>query len=315
MARTSRHAPRHSPRRVLRLAALLALLVVPALAAFPAYQGRILGGYALDADGSVRIHNHEGTIRVIGWRRDSVAVRGTLGARGGYFGGGTRRGIKLGVETPAGATAGVSEIVVQVPLKASVVIRGAATNIVIEGLTGHVDVSAVTGSISVFAAPEYLVAETMEGSCLVSGTVGILRAKTATGRLRWSGTADDATLGSVSGRIELAGGPVGRARVETISGDVMLDATLRPDADITIESHSGTIAFHSRSEVPILIRADAATVGGESIPTTSGFMKSGKREVPRLIPLFGASEAAPGASLTARSFKGEFVLLAKPPAS
>lgn len=306
---------RRAVRHASRLVALLTLLVVPALAAFPAYQGRILGGYALDADGSVRIHNHEGTIRVIGWRRDSVAVRGTLGARGSFFGGGSRRGVKLGVETSAGAAGVVSEIVVQVPLKASVVIRGAATNIVIEGLTGNVDVSAVTGSITVFASPENLIAETMEGSCLVTGTVGILRVKTASGRLRWSGTAEDATLGSVSGRIELAGGPVGRARVETISGDVMLDATLRPDADITIESHSGTIAFHSRSDLPILIRADAAKVGGESIPTTSGFTKSGKREVQRLIPLFGASEEVPGALLTARSFKGEFVLLAKPPAS
>jgi hypothetical protein len=299
----------------MRLVSLLTLLVVPALAAFPAYQGRILGGYALDADGSVRIHNHEGTIRVVGWRRDSVAVRGSLGARTSFFGGGTRRGIKLGVETPSGATVGASELVVQVPLKASVVIRGAATNIVVEGLTGNVDVSAVTGSITVFASPENLIAETMEGSCLVTGTVGILRVKTASGRLRWSGTAEDATLGSVSGRIELAGGPVGRARIETISGDVMLDATLRSDADITIESHSGTIAFHSRSELPILIRADAAKVGGESIPTTSGFMKSGKREPQRLIPLFGASAETPGASLTARSFKGEFVLLAKPPSS
>jgi hypothetical protein len=315
MRRTMRLALPPTLRRTLRLVALLSLLIVPALAAFPAYQGRILGGYALDADGSVRIHNHDGSIRVVGWRRDSVAVRGTIGSRGSFFGGGTRRGIKLGVEMPAGASSSASEIVVQVPLKASVVIRGAATNIVIEGLTGHVDVSAVTGSITVFASPENLVAETMEGSCLVTGTVGILRVKTATGRLRWSGTAEDATLGSVSGRIELAGGPVGRARVETISGDVMLDATLRPDADITIESHSGTIGFHPRSEVPILIRADAAKVGGESIPTTSGFMKSGKREPQRLIPLFGASEGAPGASLTARSFKGEFVLLAKPPAS
>jgi hypothetical protein len=69
MRRTVPHALRHT----LRLAALLTLLVVPALAAFPAYQGRILGGYALDADGSVRIHNHDGTIRVVGWRRDSVA--------------------------------------------------------------------------------------------------------------------------------------------------------------------------------------------------------------------------------------------------
>jgi hypothetical protein len=300
-------------RRTSRLLALLTLLIAPALAAFPAWQGRPLDGWALDADGSVRIHNHEGSIRVVGWGRDSVAVRGTLGARASFFGGGTRRGIKLGVEAPAGAAAGPSEIIVQVPRRASVVVRGAATDIVVEGLTGSVDVSAVTGGITVFADPDNLVAETMEGRCVISGTIGILRAKTASGELRWSGTAADATLGSVSGRVEMVRGPVGRARIETVSGDVLLDATLRPDAEITVESHSGTIEFRSRSQGPLLIRADAATVGGDSIPTTSGFNKSGKREPMRLIPLYGARAEAPGASLTVRSFKGALRVLLAPP--
>lgn len=294
-----------------RITALLALVLTPALVAAPqdTPPGKLLGGWALDRDGNIRIHNHEGSVRVIGWSRDSVAVRGTVAPKASFFGGGTRRGIKLGVEGQVGATGNSSDLVIQAPRWATIVIRGAATNLQFSDLIGSVDASTVNGSISASADCRDLVAETMEGPLTVRGTIGVLRAKTASGRLVWAGKADDAVLGSVSGTVELRARSIGRARVETISGDVLVDAEIRPDAELTIESHSGSIEWRSTVTVPTLFRADAARVYGDHIETTTGFTAAGKREPARMLPFAGAREDAPAAAVTVRSFKGEFRML------
>jgi hypothetical protein len=299
--------------RPARLATLLVLLAAPALGAAWDGQEKLLRGFPLDPDGGIRIHNHLGTIRVVGWARDSVAVRGTIGKGASFFGGGTRRGIKLGVEGQAGDGASPTSITVFAPAGAVIVVRGAATDVAIEGLTGSVDVSCVTGSVTVFGDASELVAESMEGGLEITGNPGVLRAKTASGPLKWTGSSMDATLGSVSGRVELLGGPLNHTRIETISGDVVIDATLRSDAAVVIESHSGAVTLRATAGIATRITADAAKVGGDGITTSAGLV-DGKRAPARVID-FGASKGAlPTASVTVRSFKGTFQLLSPAPA-
>lgn len=299
-------------RHPMRLASLATLLALPALGATRGGEEKFLRGWPLDPDGGIRIHNHLGTVRLIGWSRDSVAVRGTVGRGGSFFGGGTRRGIKFGVETSGGQDATPTTLVAYVPRGATVVLRGASTDIVVEGLTGSVDVSCVTGQVSITGDPSELVAEAMEGGLVISGNPGVLRAKTASASLRWTGTAQEATLGSVSGRVELLLGPIGRARIETISGDVVFDAALRSNADIVIESHSGSVVVRSPAGIPTRISVDAAQVSGDGILTSSGF-EGGKRQPPRMIDVGVGKGAAAGAAITVRSFKGTFQLLSPSP--
>ncbi len=306
-------------RHTHRLAALAAVLVAPALvgARQDTPPGKLLGGWALDRDGNIRIHNHEGSVRVIGWARDSVAVRGTVTPRGSFFGGGTRRGIKLGVEIPGGTSGAPSELVVQAPRGATIVVRGAATDIQLRDLVGSVDASTISGRMEANVDCSALVAETMEGPLTLAGTIGVLRAKTAGGRLAWRGQAGDAVLGSVSGTVEVLGGALARARIETITGDVVVDAPLREDADVTVESHAGSVEWRSPVLVPTLFRADAARVSGDYIEATFGVSKEGKREPVRTLPFAGAREDRPAASVTVRSFKGAFRILSpvEPPAT
>lgn len=299
-------------RRSIPLAALGAVLLLPALGAARGGEEKFLRGWPLDPDGGIRIHNHLGSVRLIGWSRDSVALRGTVGRGGSLFGGGTRRGIKLGVELASGQEATPTTLVVYVPKGATIVLRGATTDIVVEGLTGSVDVSCVTGKVEITGDPTELVAEAMEGGLVISGNPGVLRAKTASATLRWTGTAQEATLGSVSGRVELLLGPIGRARIETISGDVVFDAALRSNADIVIESHSGSVVVRSPAGIPTRISVDAAQVSGDGIATSSGF-EGGKRQPPRMIDVGVGKGAAPSAAITIRSFKGAFQLLSPTP--
>lgn len=291
----------------MRARLLFALLMSAApLGAQVTPQVAITRGWPLDRDGMVKIFNPSGSIRVIGWDRDSVAVSGSIIKGASFYGGGSRRGVKLGLEG-MGPTVG-GDLVVRLPAGAVVSVRGAATDITVEGLTGMVDAGCVTGLLRVLGDPRELLAEAMDGTVDILGSPRFLRAKTASGALRWLGASEEASLGSVSGSIEATQGPVGRIRIETISGDVTLDASLRPDADVVIESHSGSIDLRVAGGVPARLSVDAArVVGGPAGSASKG--SPGKRPAPTTLELNGATAGASAAAITVRSFKGELRIL------
>jgi hypothetical protein len=263
-------------------------------------------GWPLDRDAQVKVFNPNGRIRVIGWARDSVAVSGTMTRDAQFFGGGSRRGVKMGIEGQAEGAGG--DLTVHVPAAAIVWVRGASTDITVEGLTGGVDVGCVSGQVRISGDPRELTAEAMDGGLEIIGSPGTLRAKTASGSLLWKGQAGDATLGSVSGRIQASRGPMGRVRIETISGDVSLDAALEADADVVIESHSGSVELRLTSRGATLLSVDAARVTG--LPGKPSVQApGGKRPPPRTIELSGTSSGTGTAQVTVRSFKGELKLL------
>jgi hypothetical protein len=305
----NRHA---TLRRAVRrsLSALLFLLVAvggtPHRARAQPATVPVSRGWPLDRDAQVKVFNPNGRIRVIGWARDSVAVSGTMTRGAQFFGGGSRRGVKMGIEGQGEGAGG--EITVHVPSAAVVWVRGAATDITVEGLTGGVDVGCVSGQVRVSGDPRELTAEAMDGGLEIIGSPGTLRAKTASGSLLWMGQAGDATLGSVSGRIQVSRGPMGRVRIETISGDVSLDAALEADADVVIESHSGSVELRLTSRGTTLLTVDAARVTG--LPgKPSVQVPGGKRPPPRSVELSGPSSGVGTAQVTVRSFKGELKLL------
>jgi len=297
-------------RAALRVAAVMLALAVfgGAPRRAPAQQATVAlsRGWPLDRDAQVKVFNPNGRIRVIGWDRDSVAVSGSMTRGAQFFGGGSRRGVKMGIEGKGEGAGG--EITVHVPSAAIVWVRGAATDITVEGLTGGVDVGCVSGQVRISGDPRELTAEAMDGGLEIIGSPGTLRAKTASGSLLWMGQAGDATLGSVSGRIQASRGPMGHVRIETISDDVTLNATLETDADVVIESHSGSVELRLASRGTTLLTVDAARVTGlPGKPPVQ--VPGGKRPPPRTVELSGPASGAGTAQVTVRSFKGELKLL------
>lgn len=264
-------------------------------------QQQVDRGFPLSAKGSVKAFNYSGSLRIIGWDRDSVHVTGSADAGARVFGGGGPDGIKLGVEG-AGPGTPRADLVVRVPATAQVWARGAATAVTVEGLIGSVDVGSVSGDVRVEGAPSDLVVETMDGSLEILGSPGTLRAKTASGALTWRGSGSGATLASVSGRVTAAGGPLGTARIETVTGDVVLTAAIRSDASIVIESHSGSVELRLSPDAPVRVTADAIELTGPGIKPQSP-VPAPKRAAPRRVD-YGRPVAGESAEIVVRSFKG-----------
>lgn len=199
----------------------------------------------IDPESSIRIWNLTGSVRVLGWDRDSLAVEGTIGgAPGAFFFGASGRSAKLGVQSPDDPTqAEPSQLVVRVPRRARVWVKSATADIEVGGLAGGADLNATSGDIRVSGTLQNLNAETMDGSVTLDVTANWLRARTATGNIVLRGGSEDAGLTTVGGRIQVISTGLRRGRFESVTGPIEVGGTLTRDASLSLESHSGGVAL------------------------------------------------------------------------
>ena len=267
-------------------------------------------GWPLDMDGAVRIHNYNGTVTITGWDRDSVSVTAVIAGpapagRPSVYGGGGRRGVKMGIDGPDGGTAPAADFVVFVPSRARLSMRGAATAIDIRNFAGVVDASTLSGHLTIGGAVTEITAETMDGDLVIEASPAYLNGKTATGRITWTGASDDVTLGTVSGPIVITSGTLHRARVGSISGDIKFSGTLKLAGRVTFDTHSGDITATLTKETRADLVADAprGTVLGVEFTRALG-----KTAYASGIPRGVLASTPRPTDVILRSFKGRVVV-------
>lgn len=225
---------------------LLGFLLVLALPDVLAAQTRVSRSFPLNHDGSVRIHALVGTVLVRGWDRDSVTVRGTLGAGNRLHAGGGRAGVKMFVEAENDLRPSASTLEIMVPARAKVWIKTATADVRVGSVTGSLDVYVISGTIDISGSPADVNAEAIDGSILIRGSPGWVRAKSASGAVSLWGTSRDVTLSTVSGRITVDGnatprGVFERGRFESVTGDVSFRGGIERGADLRFDSHGGAV--------------------------------------------------------------------------
>lgn len=224
------------------LVGLLLLALPQALAA----QARVSRSFPLNPDGSVRIHALVGTVLVRGWDRDSVTVRGTLGAGNRLHSGGGRTGIKMFVEAENDLRPTASTLEIMVPARAKVWIKTATADVRVGSVTGSLDVYVISGAIDVSGSPADVNAEAIDGTILIRGSPGWVRAKSASGAVSLWGASRDVALSTVSGRITVDGnatprGVFERGRFESVTGDISFRGWIERGADLRFDSHGGAV--------------------------------------------------------------------------
>ncbi|MEP6766118.1 MAG: DUF4097 family beta strand repeat-containing protein [Gemmatimonadaceae bacterium] len=280
------------------IAALLALIVTP-LATHA--QTRVNRGFALNADGAFKFFSDGGSVRIIGWDRDSVAVTGTIAGSGKDFGGGNRTGVKFGIESANGKS--TADLVVHVPARARVWVKTASADIDVSTLAGAVDISTVAGTVHLQGRPTEVRAETMNGNLDITASAAYTRLKTATGDITWNGSSDDVGIITVSGRVLINAGTVQRARFESIDGEIHYIGGVTKNASVSVDTHSGNVvlAFHRGTNVELEVNAPSVDLLG----VKEGSARTGKTPVPQktFYRDIGKAQLA-GAVFTVRSYKG-----------
>lgn len=283
---------------------LLLLLMAPLpLAA----QESVERGLPASATVSIRAYNLAGSIRVLGWSRDSVHVSASLASGSQLYFGGSRTALKLGVEAMAspGATP-PSELVLRVPAGARVWIKSATARADVEGISGEVDVSTVSGDIRVRGEPSLLAAESMEGSLDIGGSATVLRLKSAGGSIGFKGSAADLSVSTVSGNIQLdVSGPVASGRVESVTGRIAWAGPVGTAGSLDLQTHGAHIqlALPQGQDAEI----DVSAFSGKVV---NGF-PSARRSAPAGKPVRYVLGDG-GAHIAVRSLKGGVTIEAQP---
>lgn len=292
--------------------ALLVATSIAALARVGGAQVKVERGLHLDADGSIRISNLVGSVRVTGWDRDSVSVRGSMPKGDKFFMGGGSRGMKAFIESSDDRNPQPSNLELMVPARAKVWVKTATADIDVTGITGELDLYVVGGRIRVSGKPTELNAEAIDGDIEVTGKPNWLRAKSASGNVTFNGTSSDVAISTVSGGIAVSsvpadgGGKFERAKIESVTGPIRFNADIEKGAAIDFDTHSGLMEI----AIPRKTGADfdVASIAG-SITNELNYAKVAKGRYGRGSELVMAN-ASGGARITIRSFKGPVTLRA-----
>jgi hypothetical protein len=277
---------------------LLAALVVAgstAAAQSPAADGPVLANLALEPTASFSFFHPAGSIRIIGWDRDSIVVRGH-GSRTDFSFGGSRSGGKMFINDPArGDSSKPMSLVVYYPRRGSVNVKTATASITASDVSGRF--SAVSGSIRVTGSVASLDVEAMNGNLDIQASTPWLRARTGQGRLLIRGAPQDVDASTVGGALDIATSSILRGRFATVTGDIRYAATPAPGALADFSSHAGTIDFLLPRDVSG--RFDISSVTGE---IANGFTQVTPTAAGphRLRLTLGRG----GAEFTVRTFKG-----------
>jgi hypothetical protein len=292
---------------MLRLAVLCA--VAASTIAVPCEsQTKVERGLRLNADGAVRISNLVGSVRVTGWERDSVALRGSLAKGDKLFMGGGPAGMKMFVEPLNDRNPQPTRLEVFVPARAKVWVKTATAEVDITGVTGELDLYSVGGTIRVSGNPAELNAEAIDGDIEVKGKPGWLRAKSASGSVTLNGSSFDVAILTVSGGISVnslpATGRFDRARFESVTGSIRFNADIEKGGALSFDTHSGAvdIAVPENAGADFEIASIAGTISNQLNTRSPVAGRYGRGS--ELVMTNGSG----GARVTIRSFKGPVTL-------
>lgn len=283
------------------VALALAVAALPAVA-----QQRVDEKRPAGKNGVVEIRNVAGSVRVMGWDREEVAVTGTLGKgteRLEFSGSGDRTLVKVVLPYSSHNVDG-SDLEIKVPAASTLEVETVSADITAEKVSGSVRLQSVSGGITVGGEPKEFSVKTVSGEVTVTATSAPGRAKSVSGAVTLQGVAGTVEASSVSGSVSVKGGDVSRVEMETTSGDIRFDAGLTKDGRLDARTVSG--------EVKLLL--PAAVAADFDVTTFSGEITNDFGPAARRTSKYGPgkelsfSTGGGGARVLAKSFSGSVYL-------
>lgn len=237
----------------------IALLIGAVASGSAGAQLPVLRARALDATAAVKVFNPAGSVRLVGWDRDSIVVRGRIARGQQFFFGGSSRGVKLGIEDPAtGGDSRPSELVIYLPRTSRMSIKSASADITGTDVSGWF--YSVSGSIRLAGSSTSIEAETMNGNIDLAVTVPWVHARTGDGTLTLRGVAADADLSTITGTLNAASTSIRRGRFSSVTGNIRLFGAPPGDALLELSNHEGTVDLQLPRDVSGTF--DLSTISG-----------------------------------------------------
>jgi hypothetical protein len=259
----------------------------------------VLRAHALDATAAVNVFHPAGAVRLVGWDRDSIVVRGRVAPGERFFFGGSARGVKLGIEERVdGRDARPCTLVVYLPRRSRLSVKTASASITgtdVSGLFG-----AVSGAIRLSGTARSIEAETMDGRLELDVIAPWVRARAGDGALSLRGAAEDADVSTIAGTLDVDVAGVRRGRFASVTGDVRLRGAPERDAILELSNHAGAID----------LRLPDGVAGVFDLSTVAGAIENRYTPVRPVVDRTGRGRTLHlelgrgGGHVTARTFRG-----------
>jgi hypothetical protein len=211
----------------------------------PNRDGPVLGARHVLPTVNIKAWNPTGSIRFVGWDKDSVVVRGRVGRGVQFMLSGENEGmklggIKLGVDGQwTDPNASPSDFVVYMPRHGTVSIKTVSADISGDGIGGWF--YTVSGSIRLSGQATSVEAETMNGSLDMNVSTPWIKARAGAGNLLLRGQPQDVDASTIGGTLSIATSTVLRGQFSTVTGDIHFVGEPAPRAILEFSSHSGAV--------------------------------------------------------------------------
>lgn len=299
---------RHDLALVAALALATGALAAPISAQTPSSDGRVLGARRTSPTVSIKAWNPTGSIRFVGWDKDSVVVRGTVGRNVNFQLTGQGEGMKLGA-LKLGAeghwmdgNAAASEFVVYMPRRGTVSVKTVSADITAQNVSGWF--YTVSGSVRLSGTATSIEAETMNGNLDLNVTTPWMKARAGDGNLLLRGDPQDVDASTIGGTLSIATSSVLRGQFSSVTGDVHFVGDPSPRAILELSSHSGAVELLIPQSASALLSLSSITG-----PIENGFARVRPSALtPQSMKI---SLGRGDAQLTVRTFKGPIRLRAQ----
>jgi hypothetical protein len=221
---------------------------------------QIRRGLAVDSNAVIKVWNPSGSLRLVAWDRDSVHVEGTAPKWAAFYFGGTRESVKFGIEedAPKGELP-ISALVVHVPRGSRVTARTVDATIDVDNVSGFYYTA--SGAVRALGTLRELQVESLRGTVDVDVRAPWVRIMGGEGDATVRGTIEDLAASTVAGRLTAQVSDAGRARLETMTGDLLARVALQPKGSMELDSHAGAVTLEVAQGARVDV--DASTVAGE----------------------------------------------------
>ena len=242
-------------------AAAFAVIAAPAAA-----QQNITKRATVAPDVAVEVSNVQGTVAITAWDKNEVELVAVLESdKDELEFDATSSEVSISVERSKGRYGRDNEdanLTLHVPRGARLDIDTVSANIAVTGVRGPQALQSVSGTVTTQAYDAPVSASVVSGDVTVAGTNGKATVSTenVSGNSTVTGVRGEYSGAAVSGRLRATIAAADEIDVESVSGDVEIDAELSQGAEVDMETVSGTLAL--KVKPPVNASFDIETFSG-----------------------------------------------------
>lgn len=214
-------------------------------------------------DGSVEITSISGSAIILGWDRNEIEIRGTLG-RGVEELAVEQRGNRTEIQVVVkhrGRYNSQADLEIKVPRRSSIDLETVSAEMTVTEVEGEMDIETISGMAHIEGNPRTLKLESVSGSLDVRGEIAEVDIETVSGNVILNGSFRQLEVSAVSGRIAVETDVIRHGDLEGVSGEIKLRGDLAAGGSLEVSTHSGSVIL----SLPSTISAefDVSTYSGQ----------------------------------------------------